>query len=771
MFSAILLIPVLTGFSQECSLSLKGHIEDLDTREKLSNANVQLIELNKEIVTDAQGDFIFNALCAGTFTIRVSHVGCETIEQKIILTKNRHIDIELPHQKNTLSEVTLSSQLGMQNTGFKKELSARDLDETKGQSLAEALSKINGVTLLQTGSTVSKPVIHGLHSSRILTINNGVRQEGQQWGNEHAPEIDPFIANKLVVIKGVDELKYGSDAIGGVILVEPKALMNTTGYNAEINTAYFSNNRQYVLSGVFEQQLKRIPFFAWRVQGTLKKGANAATPNYRLNNTGSEEKNFSVTAAWKKHRFSSELFYSFFDTKVGIFKGAHIGNITDLENAIQSNRPDPVFTGEKTYRIDRPYQAVNHTLLKSKSVLQKGPSKFTLLLAAQINDRQEYDIVRNSSNTKPQLDLGIVTLSQEATWEHNPLKGIVHFAGISTTQQENQYAGRYFIPAYRAYNYGGYYIGKWKKNKSDIQAGLRYDYKIINTNRINANGQEFNNYSFQYSTLGSSVNAGYKITKHWKMNANIALANRAPQVNELLSNGIHHGTATYEVGDITLKPERSVNFSINNAVSNKKGTLSFELNLYSNSISNFIYQQPKPDEPVLTIAGAFPQLVYRQNDALLKGIDFSSRIQLTKPIVWDVKYSLLRARNKDKNDWLILMPADRLQNEFSYNFKDSKKFTSTYFSAEFIYVQKQTRVPGDKDGKQDYKNAPASYGLLNADAGTTIIINKISIALSIGVRNVFNTVYRDYLNSMRYFIDETGRNIQLRIKIPFKHLH
>jgi iron complex outermembrane receptor protein len=769
LFSTILLLYAFTGFTQACSLILKGHIEDLDSREKLSGATVLLVELNKEIVTDAQGDFIFYTLCDGIYTLRVSHVGCAAMEQKINLTKNRHLDIDMPHLKNILGEVTLSSRRGIKNTGFKQELSAREMEKTRGQSLAEALNKINGVSMLQTGSTVSKPVIHGLHSNRILTINNGVRQEGQQWGSEHAPEIDPFIASKLVVIKGVDELKYGSDAIGGVILVEPKSLMSTAGYNAELNTAYFSNNRQYVISGMYEQQLKKLSSFTWRLQGTFKKGANASTPGYRLNNTGSDEKNFSITTGWKLHKFNTELFYSFFDTKLGIFEGSHIGNLTDLENAINSDRPNPVFTGENTYRVNRPYQAVKHYLLKSKSVLQTSKNKLSLLLAAQLNDRKEFDIVRNPANVKPQLDLQIMTLSEDLGWEQLKSKGIVHTAGISSTQQENQYAGRYFIPAYRSYNFGAYYIAKWNFRQWDLQGGGRFDHKTIQSNRVHSNGQEFDNYDFSYNTLAGSFNTGYKISRAWKINADIALANRAPQVNELLSNGIHHGAATYEVGDINLKPERSVNLSLNNTWNNSSNTLSFEVNLYRNSIHNFIYQQPKPDEPVLTIAGAFPQLVYRQNDALLQGIDFSSRIQPVKQLNWEIKYSLLRAKNTDKDDWLIRMPADRLQNELTYNFADRKKLNSSYVSAEFIYVQKQTRTPNEKDGRQDYKEAPAAYGLVNADAGTAILVRKVPITLSIGIRNVFNTAYRDYLNSMRYFADETGRNIQLRIKIPLKH--
>lgn len=744
-------------------------MEDLDTREKLSGATILITGLNKEIVTDAQGDFTFEGLCPGKLTLKVSHVGCETIEQTITLTRNRHLDIDMPHKKNTLGEVVVSSIKGTQNTGTKKELTAREMEQSKGQNLAEALSRLNGVTMLQTGSTIAKPVIHGLHGNRILTINNGVRQEGQQWGNEHAPEIDPFIAGKLLVIKGVDELKYGSDAIGGVILVEPKALMNTPGYNAEFNTGYFTNNRQWIASGMYEQQLKSLPALTFRIQGTYKRGANSATPGYRLNNTGSEEKNFSLTAGWKKHRFSSELFYSFFDTRLGIFEGSHIGNLTDLQTAIDRDKPDPAFTGEDTYSINRPYQAVQHHLLKSRSVLQAGRNKFSLLASMQTNYREEYDIVRSSNNKRPQLDLSITTLSQELSWEHSANKGFVHLLAANAMQQENNYTGRYFIPAYTAYNFGGYYIGKWSNKKWDMQAGVRYDNKNLFTNRILANGSVFDEYSFNFSTLAASANAGYKIMDGWKTNASIIIATRAPQVNELLSNGIHHGSATYETGDINLKPERSFNINWGNNWSNKSKSFTADLNLFNNRIDHFIYQQPKPDEPVLTIAGAFPLLVYQQNDARLQGLDLSVKWTPVKQLDLEFSYSMLRAKNLDSSDWVIRMPADRFRNIVSFNFKDGKKLSGSYISAEYNYVLKQTRTPDESKVKQDYKDAPGAYGLVNADAGTTILLNAFPVTISFGVRNLFNTAYRDYLNSMRYFTDETGRNFQFRIKIPIKH--
>ena len=764
--TAIFLLIGTAAYSQNCKLVLKGHVEDLDTREKLSNATVIIPELNREIVTDAEGDFSFENLCAGKFTLIVSHVGCETVTLSINLTKTRHIDIDMPHIKNTLHEVVVSGVKGLQNTGTKKELTARQMDQSKGQNLAEALSRLNGVTLLQTGSTVSKPVIHGLHGNRILTINNGVRQEGQQWGNEHAPEIDPFIAGKLMVIKGVDELKYGSDAIGGVILVEPKALINVPGYNAEFNTGYFTNNRQWIASGMYEQQLKSLPGFTYRVQGTYKRGANSTTPHYRLNNTGSEEKNFSLTAGWKKNNFNTELFYSFFNTKLGIFEGSHIGNLTDLQTAINNNEPDAAFTGENTYRINRPYQAVQHHLLKWKSVLQQGKNKFSLLASMQSNYREEYDIVRNPNTKRPQLDLSIITTSQELSWEHSRSNGLVHLVAANAMQQDNSYSGRYFIPAYKAYNFGGYYLAKWNNKKWDLQAGVRYDNKNLYTNRILSNGTAFDEYSFNFSTLAAAINAGYKITAGWKTNASITAATRAPQVNELLSNGIHHGSATYETGDINLKPEKSFNINWGNSWSNKNKSFSAELNIFNNRINNFIYQQPKPNEPVLTIAGAFPLWVYQQNDARLQGLDLSVKWSPLAHFDYEFSYSMLRAKNLDSSDWIIRMPADRFRNVLSYNFHHGKKITGSYISAEYSYVFKQTRTPNESNAMQDYKEAPGAYGLVNADAGTTINLGKIPVSFSIAVRNVFNTAYRDYLNSMRYFTDETGRNFQFRIKIP-----
>lgn len=758
---------VNNAIAQPCTYKLSGHVEDMDTKEKLVAATISIKETGKQIISNDKGDFVFTALCSGEYTLIVTHVSCDTVEKKFLLTKDYHVDIFMPHNRKVLGDVVVETQKGIANTGFKQELSGKLLEQTNGLSLAEALSKMNGITMLQTGSTIAKPVIHGLHGNRILTINNGVRQEGQQWGNEHAPEIDPFIADKLIVIKGVDELRYGSDAIGGVILVEPKALRNKPGYAAEFNTVYFTNNRQYVLSGMFEQQLKKQPAFRYRVQGTFKKGANATTPYYRLNNTGSEEKNFSIAAGWKKNKFNTELFYSHFTTKVGIFTGSHIGNLSDLLNAIAASKPNDVFLGQQTYKIQRPFQDVSHDLVKLKTVFYSGEHKFTALLAGQFNHRKEFDIVRSSTNKNPQLDLAIYTLTQDLSWEHPKKNSFSGVGGLSMMQQDNSYSGRYFIPNYFAYTFGGYYIEKWSKHKWELQAGIRYDNKSINTTRLKFNSDTIN-YDFNFSTFASSFNTIFKPTNSWRLNANISLASRAPHVNELLSDGIHHGTATFEKGDIYLKPERSINISAGINYQHPSNNFSIDMLLYSNSINNFIFQQPLPDNPVLTIGGAFPLIVYKQTNAVLYGFDISALIKPATGFEWSSKFSFLHARNKKLNDWLILMPANRLTNELTYNLKDGKKISNTSISVEMMNVMQQKNVPSDSNGKQDYKSPPAAYTLLNMNASSTFQVYKIPVSISFGVRNLFNSVYRDYLNSMRYFSDEMGRNISVRLKIKLQ---
>jgi iron complex outermembrane receptor protein len=760
---AFFVLALVQSNAQVCNLRLTGHIHSTAAHENVADVTVTLLETGRSIVTDQNGDFSFDNLCAGTYTIHTTHTNYDTATRLIHLLANAHIDIDLQLVNDTLASVTVTG-LQPANNSVTSRLSGKELEETRGMSLAEALSKMNGVTMLQTGSGIAKPVIHGLHGNRILTINNGVRQEGQQWGNEHAPEIDPFIANRLTIIKGVDELRFGSDAIGGVILVEPRPLMDRAGLNAEYYLAYSTNNRQWVTAGIWEQQLKRIPSLTYRVHASLKRGANFQTPDYFLNNTASRAENLSATLGLRKEHVQMEWYYSYYHTKAGIFRGSHIGNLSDLKAAIAAPRPDPVFTNEQTYDIGRPNQDVTHHLLKWKTNLQKGRHKFNLLIASQYNLREEYDIVRNPQNTKPQMDLAILTVTEDLQWEDPKSRHWSGVAGVMAMQQDNRYSGRYFIPKYFSNTVGAYAIRKYQNGNFDAQAGARFDWKSVRTNRLLANGTEFDSYDFNFSTFASSIDAGFKPNNRLRIGVLLSLSSRAPHVNELLSNGIHHGTATYEVGNIDLRPERSFHASLNGHYAAPGGTFMLQASAYLNRINNFIYIQPVPDEPVLTIAGAFPKWVYTQSDAQLSGIDFTSMLKPWRWLEWTMKYSMLRARNLSLDDWLIMMPSDRIRNELTWYLKQSGSSTDPYVSVEVENVLRQTRTADPLKGGEDYKVPPTGYTLVHADVSIPFNIRSAGFTASVAGRNLLNQRYRDYLNSFRYFADDIGRNVSIKLK-------
>jgi iron complex outermembrane receptor protein len=231
-----------------------------------------------------------------------------------------------------------------------------------------------------------------------------------------------------------------------------------------------------------------------------------------------------------------------------------------------------------------------------------------------------------------------------------------------------------------------------------------------------------------------------------------------------LSDGIHHGTATYERGNILLKPEKA--FTVSNSIvySNIAKTIRGELLVYTNIIQDFIYQEPQPASPVLTIAGAFPLIVYKQTNALLSGADLNLAATVIERLEWQGKFSYLRARNTSIDDWLIWMPANRMSNTATYLFKNKHKFSDTRISFEWMHVLEQKNVPASRTGPRDYMPPPAAYSLLHAGGSTTVRWGKRNIILGFSIRNMLNKAYRDYMNSMRYYSDEMGRNVIIRVK-------
>lgn len=747
--------------AQECKLQLSGHVVDADTREVLSKATVHITELNKDLLTDSTGDFTFTNLCPGRYTIIVSHVDCDTVQLNINLDRNRHLEISLPHERNLLGEVVVESKHA---TELHQKISKREIQETFGKPLAEMLERINGIAVLRTGTGIAKPVVHGLHSRRIITVYNSMRHESQQWGTEHAPEIDPFNAGTFSLVKGVDELRYGVDAIGGTILIEPRPYPTIAGLQADFTTAYSTNNRQYIGSGTVTNTFSKIPL-SLRLQGTLKKGSGYTTPGYIMNNTANEELNYSAGLHWKKDRLTAEVNWSSFNGKAGIFTGSHIGNLTDLANAIETDQPDSIFTGKRSYEFERPYQQVHHNMLKGKATYTKNGHRFQINLGLQNNNRKEFDVTRDRENTSPQLDLDIQTFSGDATWDQPWRRNLQGSFGVSFMQQYNRYRGRYIIPNFDLLSFGGFYLQKWARHKWEVQAGIRAEQRIFDTRRLRVNGDTIN-YDFSFPALAGSMAVTYHINPQMKAHTGFTVFNRAPHVNELLSDGLHHGSATYEKGDPFLDSEKAMSVFAGFHFKSKKEKAEFDINSYVKQIDGFVYRRPEPGQPVLTIAGAFPLVTYRQTDALLYGTDMEGSLNILKNIEWRSALSLLYARDRQANDWIIGMPAARYSSDLNLEIKGSEKVRDAYAGISFVHVARQTRVPAKI---RDYKEPPDAYSLFHLNASATFGKKSLPMTVGISVNNLFNTVYRDYLNSMRYFTDEAGRDITIRLKIEFRN--
>ncbi len=749
-----------------CRLQLKGKVMDVHTGKPLDFASIHIVETKQEVLADEYGKFVFKNLCAGKFTLHVSHVGCEPEFYDVAISKDTSITLIMHHTEEELEEVLVElHRSDVQATVDMVKLQGKSLEKLRGLTLGETLKQLPGVTTLTTGTNISKPMIHGLQGNRIVIMNNGIRQEAQQWGNEHAPEIDPFLAQRITVIKGANSIRYGSDAIGGVILVDPNALPNQNGIAAEMNYVAHSNNAEHNLSAMLEGNHAKIPALAWRVQGTYRRGGNARTANYWLKNTGVEEGNFSAAMGWNKKRYGIEVFYSRFQTNVGILSSSHFGNLTDLQNAIARGNPDD--NASFTYKIGLPRQEISHNLLKVSSLIQTGDiGEVKMIFAYQYNLRREFDKHRayNSDDIlqqKPGAEFGIQTMSADVLWEHNRVKQFTGMVGVSFLTQTNNQRYSSIIPPFWNFNGGVFWIERWQYKRLEVEAGIRFDYRWQQAYLQNERP------AFSYAVPSGSIGAEYHFTEKIKWNVNVSSAWRAPNMVELFADGVHHGAASFDRGNRNLQPEISLNIS--SAFEASSVWINVNVSFYQNFIQQFIYIKPSL-QTIETIRGTFPLFEYSQANVSLTGGDIDVELKPFKGFQILSKTSLLRAWNRSTKEGLIWMPPQRFENGLRYTFKQLKGIGNLYFGTSVVNVLRQTLAPKN----QDFAEPPAAYWLWNAEAGFEIKTRMPQpIGINLSATNLLNKSYREYLNRFRYFSDARGVNVSLRVRVPlfFKNNH
>jgi len=778
-----------------CTFSIRGKITDGETGLPLPSVVVSIQKSQTAVMTDKNGIFELPTLCHGDYSVSYTLLGYKSLKAFYHVDKNVDEQIILHTDTCHLESITIQGKTFTDlETISVKELSGKEMEETRGLSLGESLKKIPGVTSLQTGPSISKPIIHGLSGQRVLILNSGLRQEGQQWGSEHAPEIDPFMANRISIVKGAASVRYGSDALGGVVLVEPDDLPSQVGMRGNLHLVGLSNSRQGIVSGMVEGNHKFLPQFSWRVQGTLKRGGNFEAPNYFLANTGLEERNYSIQLAYKKSNWGIDLYYSQFYTKLGILLGSTFGNLTDMKAALA--RGNPIDSADFTYDIRRPYQEVGHSLLRIKAFYSfSNASKLELVLGRQYNDRSEYD-----RHLPRKADLGdvaqfiyrLTTYTADVLYHFKTWKSLSSYAGLSGVYQNNEIAGtRYFFPNFSSLGAGAFYVLAWKKDRTGIEAGIRYDVKQIQASPLISIGgirQPYEQTS-RFQNISWTLGTTYRASQHVFLKFNAGVGWRAPNVAEMYTDGVRHGGAGLERG---LKIDKdankdSLNLSILPEVSYKAvGNLNFsnpwldlDLDIHGSYIQNFIFLRPDigPNQSIddaveLTIRGAYPLYRYTQANVVLYGADVLAQVKFTPFLSWISKVSLVRSWNYTQNDYLIFTPADRFENGLKFQIPNFHSLTENYITFSNLSVRRQTLAPQN----QDFATPPPGYSLFNLDAGTTLVFGKQEIHVGMSVHNIFNSSYRDYLDRFRYFADSPGRTFVLRLRIPFelaktKHVH
>lgn len=751
--------------AQSCTLVLDGRVLDEHDRTPLAFAALQIVGTSLSVEADDQGRFRFTGVCPGRVVVRVAHVDCDPQERVFNVVKDRTVELFLEHHAGELHELEVArarpdEQVGRSST----ELDAKAVHARAADGLAAVVAQVPGVTVLNSGPTIGKPVIHGFSGNRVLVLDQGVRQEDQQWGTEHAPNLDPLSGERITVIKGAASVQYGADAIGGVIISEPVELPQQPGLSGEVGAWGRWNGRGGGASAKLQGGVRGVRGLGWRVQGSGRAVGDSRSPGYVLSNTGLREGAVSLAAGWRRYDRGVDLYYSYFQRELGILRTAHIGNLTDLQNAIRSGKP--WYTAPFTYAIDAPRQQVGHHLLKVEGRHNVGErGRITASYAYQADARQEYDLRRAGRSAIPALDLFLSTHAADAVYKHH-IGQLVHGkAGVAGTYQQNTNVPgtgvRPLIPNYRKSTGAVFVVEHLPVSaKLELEAGARMELTGLDVFRNAADGawaatrRDFRNHAL-------SAGGNWSVRDSVRLRFNVSSAFRPPHVSELYSEGLHHGSAAVEIGDPALGPEHAWTAMVELSAVLPNGRGGLDLTLHASRVANYI--QLLPDGEVLTIRGAFPVFRYASTDASLHGFDATAWYRFLPSWTFRSRWSVLRARDLALDRWLFQMPGDRTENTVLYTRERLGRWNALQIGVISTTVLVQTRVPPGVD----LMDPPPSYHLLGLTAGISRPLRKGTLHLALDGYNLLDQRYRDIMDRWRYYADARGADITVRLRYTF----
>jgi iron complex outermembrane receptor protein len=811
IFVATLYVTPLLAQKNTGRFSLSGKVTN-SADSVLAGASIYIPDIKKGSVADAEGNFNIEHIPPGTFVVEVKFIGYKTILQNIYFNKNVIenfvMDISITEENEIVVTGTSKATSIKRNPIPIVSIGKEQLQQNLNTNIIDAISKVPGISAVTTGPNVSKPFIRGLGFNRILTLYDGVRQEGQQWGDEHGIEVDENTVEKVEVIKGPASLIYGSDAIAGVVNLIPSKPPADGKIVGNILTEYQTNNRLIENSASVAGHKNDI---TWGTTISHKLATNYKNKyDGRVYNTGFAETdvsgNFGINKSWGY----SNLGISMFDDLQEIPDGSRDSATRKFTKQITDDddfRPVVSDKELQSYKISDVHQHVQHfRMYSSNSFLIRG-GRLAVNLAFQNSIRREYS---HPEVAVPGLYLQLKTYSYDLKYYFHESKGFSVTTGINGMYQDNsvEKGTEFIIPSYRQFDFGPFIFAKKTAGNLEIAGGVRFDVRNFSNDELytafnSSTGFEkpvygndtvtashlFSSYKNTFSGFSGSLGLSYRINKEWSVKANIGRGFRSPNISEISANGIHPGTNIYQIGNPDFKPEFNLQEDFGISFNSTHVTVNAEI--FNNDIQNYIYNLKLSsvhggDSVIVPGNQTFKFVAAKAN---LYGGELSVDIH-PHPLDWlhfENSLSLVYGTNKgvsgnqkinDSAKYLPFIPPLHTISELRANLKKPASFLAN----AFMKIQFEMYAEQDRAYLENNTETPTpGYQLFNAGFGTDIVNKKGKPVLNFSFlgNNLFDVAYQSHLNRLKYFEDypgnktghngiyNMGRNFSIRATIPF----
>jgi iron complex outermembrane receptor protein len=805
---AYILIGLLFALTVHSQVILTGKVTDQKSKESLFGVNIFVPDLLIGATTDTSGNYKIINLPRRKFLVRISYIGYKTIIEPVNLTTSSHIDFTMEESPEEMNEVVVTGT--SKATDIRRNpipivvLENKEINLNLNTNIIDALTKLPGISGLTTGPNISKPFIHGLGYNRVLTMVDGVRQEGQQWGDEHGIEVDEYNIDKAEIVKGPASLIYGSDAMAGVVNLIPFPPVQNGTIQGDFLAEYQTNNGLFGGSLSLDGNQKGI---TWGGRISHKQAKDYQDKyDGRVYNTAFSETDASLNAGINKNWGYSRLNFSLFDDLQEIPDGSRDSitrQFTKQISEADTFRPIVSKSELNSYKISVLHQHVQHYRIYSTSDIYLGAGKIGIIIGYQNNIRQEFS--HPLAPDTPGLGLHLNTITYDLKYYLPELKGWEITPGVNGMYQLNSNKGTEFIiPDYQDFDLGLFLLVKKSFDKIDISAGGRYDMRFFSNDQMfirpdpatgfnmqvippDTSGatKQFSAFNHTFSGLSGSAGLTYNVTRDFSIKANVARGFRAPNISEISANGVHPGTDIYQIGNPDFKPEFSLQGDLGLFYTSKPVIASIE-GFYTD-ISNYIFNQK-----VLNHLGQDSVIVkgnetykFRQSEAVLYGGEASLDIHFFKWMHFENSVSVVYGINKggngthinDSSKYLPLMPPLHTHSELRVEFdKGIKHFSAVYALVAMEYYAKQNRVY-----LADNTETPTpGYTLFDAGIGGDVTKKngKVVCHIHLAASNIFDIAYQSHLSRLKYFepypnnttgrsgIYDMGRNISIKIIIP-----